>query len=125
SNTGNQENLNSSLVRSILVLLPQRAEQQAIAETLSDADALIESLEQLLAKKRQLKQGAMQELLARKKRLPGFNGEWEIRELRDICVKIQDGTHFSPKLGGKDFLYVTSTNIGCGVLDLSVADRIS
>ena len=39
---------------------------------MSDADALIESLEQLLAKKRQLKQGAMQELLTGKKRLPGF-----------------------------------------------------
>jgi type I restriction enzyme S subunit len=43
---------------------------------LSDADALIESLEQLLAKKRQLKQGAMQELLTGKKRLLGFSGEW-------------------------------------------------
>jgi len=47
-------------------------EQQAIAEALSDADALIESLEQLLAKKRQIKQGAMQELLTGQKRLPGF-----------------------------------------------------
>ena len=51
---------------------PTKAEQEAIAEALSDADALIESLEQLLAKKRQLKQGAMQELLTGKKRLPGF-----------------------------------------------------
>ena len=39
---------------------------------LSDADVLIESLEQLLAKKCQIKQGAMQELLTGKKRLPGF-----------------------------------------------------
>ena len=51
---------------------PTREEQQAIAEALSDGDALIESLGQLLAKKRQLKQGAMQELLTGKKRLPGF-----------------------------------------------------
>ena len=49
-------------------------EQEAIAEALSDADALIESLEQLIAKKRQIKQGAMQELLTGKKRLPGFIG---------------------------------------------------
>ena len=52
--------------------LPPPPEQEAIAEALSDADALIESLEQLIAKKRQIKQGAMQELLTGKKRLPGF-----------------------------------------------------
>jgi type I restriction enzyme S subunit len=53
-------------------LPPTKAEQEAIAEALSDADALIESLEQLFAKKRQIKQGAMQELLTGKRRLPGF-----------------------------------------------------
>ena len=53
-------------------LPPTKAEQESIAEALSDADALIESLEQLLAKKRHIKQGAMQELLTGKKRLPGF-----------------------------------------------------
>lgn len=78
SNTGNQENLNSSLIRSILCPVPAtEAEQEAIAEALSDADALIESLEQLIAKKRLIKQGAMQELLTGKRRLPGFDGEWE------------------------------------------------
>ncbi len=55
-----------------IALPPTKAEQEAIAEALSDADTLIESLEQLLAKKRRLKQGAMQELLTGKKRLPGF-----------------------------------------------------
>lgn len=104
---------------------PTLIEQQAIAEALSDADALIESLEQLLAKKHQIKQGAMQELLTGNKRLPGFGGPWEQRALKDLCVKIQDGTHFSPKLGGNDFLYVTSKNVGFGTLDLSTAQRIS
>ena len=51
---------------------PTKAEQEAIAGALSDADALIESLEQILAKKRNLKQGAMLELLTGKRRLPGF-----------------------------------------------------
>jgi len=55
-----------------LPLPPTKAEQEAIAEALSVADALIESLEQLIAKKRLIKQGAMQELLTGKKRLPGF-----------------------------------------------------
>jgi type I restriction enzyme S subunit len=62
-----------------------KAEQEAIAEALSDADALIESLEQLLAKKRLLKQGAMQELLTGKTRLPGFSAEWDMRRLCAIC----------------------------------------
>jgi type I restriction enzyme S subunit len=82
-----------------VVLPPTKAEQEAIAEALSDADALIESLEQLLAKKRQLKQGAMQELLTGKKRLPGFESkpgykqtevgvipeDWEIAKLAALC----------------------------------------
>ncbi|TBY18812.1 restriction endonuclease subunit S [Rhizobium leguminosarum] len=55
---------------------PPAAEQQAIAEALSDADALIEGLERLIAKKRLIKQGAMQELLTAKRRLPGFSGVW-------------------------------------------------
>ena len=63
---------------------PTKAEQEAISEALSDADALIDSLEQLLAKKRLVKQGAMQELLTGKKRLPGFSGEWEMVCMREI-----------------------------------------
>lgn len=59
-------------------------EQQAIAEALSDADALIESLDQLIAKKRQIKLGAMQELLTGKRRLPGFSGKWEVKIFGDL-----------------------------------------
>jgi type I restriction enzyme, S subunit len=65
-------------------LPPTRAEQETIAETLRDADALIESLEQLIAKKRHLKQGAMQELLTGRHRLPAFRGKWEIRTLDSL-----------------------------------------
>ena len=68
-----------------VALPPTTAEQEAIAEALSDADALIESLERLLAKKRQIKQGAMQELLTGKKRLPGFSGEWDEKRIADIA----------------------------------------
>jgi type I restriction enzyme S subunit len=82
SNSGSQENLSGKIVRSIAIPLPPtKAEQEAIAEALSDADALVESLEQLLAKKRRIKQSAMQELLTGKKRLPGFCGKWEVRPL--------------------------------------------
>ena len=66
-------------------LPPTLAEQHAIAEVLGDADALIESLEQLIAKKRAVKQGVMQELLTGTSRLPGFSGEWEVRRLGEIA----------------------------------------
>ena len=64
---------------------PSKTEQQAIAEVLSDADALVESLEQLLVKKRQIKQGAMQELLTGQMRLPGFHAEWEMKMLGEVA----------------------------------------
>jgi type I restriction enzyme S subunit len=68
--------INKDNLRSIITSRPGIAEQQTIAAALSDADVLIESLEQLIAKKRQIKQGAMQELLTGKRRLPGFTGKW-------------------------------------------------
>ena len=83
----NQENLK----RLQIPLPPTFAEQAAIAEALTDADALIESLEQLLAKKGHIKQGAMQELLTGKKRLPGFSGAWEMKRLGEIA-KIKTGS---------------------------------
>jgi type I restriction enzyme S subunit len=73
-------------------LPPTLAEQQAIAGALSDADAWIESLEQLIAKKRQIKQGAMQELLTGKRRLPGFSGEWEETTLGELATFLSGGT---------------------------------
>ncbi len=59
-------------------------EQILIGSALSDADALIDSLEQLLTKKRQIKQGAMQELLTGQRRLPGFDRPWQESKLRQL-----------------------------------------
>lgn len=61
-------------------------EQQAIAEVLTDTDNLISSLQRLIDKKKAVKQGAMEELLTGKRRLPGFNGEWVERKLGDISL---------------------------------------
>lgn len=88
---GNREGLNFGQVRSIRFPLPPTlAEQEAIVTALSDTDSLIESLEQLIAKKRQIKQGAMQELLTGKRRLPGFSGEWEVKCVGNV-LKIAHG----------------------------------
>ncbi len=86
-----QKQFNISDAVNFVYPFPPLPEQQAIAEALSDADALIESLEQLLAKKRQIKQGAMQELLTGQKRLPGFAGEWEETTLGVIAERIVGG----------------------------------
>ncbi len=59
-------------------------ERHVIADALSDVDALLNSLDALIAKKRLIKQGAMQELLAGKKRLPGYSGEWKIKSLGEM-----------------------------------------
>ncbi|MCA1938978.1 MAG: restriction endonuclease subunit S [Dechloromonas sp.] len=78
TDSGAKAGMNLATVRQIKFAVPGKLnEQQAIATALNDADALIESLEQLLAKKRQIKQGAMQELLTAQRRLPGFEGEWK------------------------------------------------
>ena len=74
-------------IKSISFPLPTKSEQTAIATALSDTDALIENLEKLIAKKRNIKQGVMQELLTGKKRLAGFKGKWvtiKIGEVADI-----------------------------------------
>ena len=76
---------NRDMSEFLIPLPPTKAEQEAIATALSDTDALIESLEQLIAKKRHIKQGAMQELLTGKRRLPGFSGEWESKLLGQIA----------------------------------------
>lgn len=64
--------------------LPPQEEQTAIAEALSDIDNLISSMQKLIEKKKAIKQGATQELLTGKKRLPGFSGEWRTYKLGEL-----------------------------------------
>ncbi len=131
-------NITSRDVKNFSIPLPPILEQKAIAQSLSDVDALITKCDRLITKKRNIKQSTMQQLLTGKKRLPGFGKkqgckqteigiipeDWKVNTLLEICIKIQDGTHFSPSLGGNDYLYITSKNIGRGVLNISDAERI-
>jgi len=103
----------NDLHETLVALPPTKAEQEAIAEALSDADALIESLEQLLTKKRNLKQGAMQELLTGKKRLPGFAAKWEVRRLGDMA-DIRDGTHQTPRYVESGIPFYSVENVTSG-----------
>ena len=82
---GGKGNLNTADLKKYRVFFPPTNEEQtAIANILSDTDALIERLGKLIAKKKAIKQGTMQQLLTGKKRLPGFSGEWELKNLGEI-----------------------------------------
>ena len=76
--------LNRNDVHQHMVACPPLAEQRAIAESLSDVDGFLRTLEALIAKKRAIKQAAMQQLLTGKTRLPGFSGEWVTKRLGDL-----------------------------------------
>ena len=88
---GGQPNLSGSIVKSISVPLPPTLEEQnSIATTLTDVDELIGGLEKLISKKKDIKQGLMQQLLTPPhkggKRLPGFSGEWEKKQLKSCLT---------------------------------------
>ena len=87
--------LNDHIKNCPLVIPRDTGEQKAIATALSDADDLITALDKLIAKKERIKEGAMQELLTGKRRLPGFSEEWEDSKLGDIS-NIQRGASPRP-----------------------------
>lgn len=89
---GAKAGMNLSGVRAIQAELPPIKEQRAIASALSDMDALLAKLDQLIAKKRDIKQAAMQELLMGRRRLTGFSGEWNNTPISRIARIISGAT---------------------------------
>ncbi len=86
SSGGAQPFLSLAQIGEITIPLPPtKSEQNAIADTLSDVDALVGALEKLIVKKRAIKQAAMQQLLTGKTRLPGFSGRWEEKPLSELA----------------------------------------
>jgi type I restriction enzyme, S subunit len=125
---GAQPKLALNRIRKFTIPLPAtKSEQQAIAEALSDTDSLIESLGQLITKKRQIKQGAMQELLTGKRRLPGFSGEW-LRFNFSQLGKTYGGLTGKSKVdfGVGSSLYVTFINVMNNiVIDCSKLENVN
>ena len=106
-------------VKNLYILYPPITEQRAIAEALSDVDGLIAALDKKIAKKRLLKQGAMQQLLTGKKRLTGFTDEWVDTPIGE-GVRFQVGYPFQSQ-------YFTSDRIGKRLVknrDLKSNDQI-
>ena len=104
SGDGGRGGLNKKLLSSLNVVIPPLPEQKAIAKALSDVDDLIAALDKKIAKKRLIKQGAMQQLLTGKTRLPGFTDEW-VETSIGTGIKFQVGFPFQSQ-------YFTSDKVG-------------
>lgn len=76
--------LGSSRFERLCLAWPKLEEQNAIAFALSDVDTLISSLDQLITKKRDIQQAAIQQLLTGERRLPGFSGPWDVKPMRAL-----------------------------------------
>jgi type I restriction enzyme S subunit len=110
------KHLNVSDMRSLLLPSPPVEEQRAIAEALSDVDALLAALDRLVAKKRDLKQAAMQQLLAGHTRLPGFHGEWKETTLGQIGDCVIGLTYKPENVVEHGLLVLRSSNVQNGRL---------
>jgi len=84
-------NISQQNLKGVLVTVPPPLEQCGIASALGDVDALLDGLERLIAKKRDLKQAAMQQLLTGQTRLSGFSGPWKVKTLRSVIVDLEAG----------------------------------
>ena len=105
----------------IFVRLPPELEQRAIAEALSDVDGLLGGLDRLIAKKRDLKQAAMQQLLTGQTRLPGFHGEWEVKRLGEICELKMGRTppRLNPAYWGEGYVWLSIADLQSKVVSSS------
>ncbi|MBD1211529.1 MAG: restriction endonuclease subunit S [Dolichospermum circinale Clear-D4] len=127
-----QPGINSNEYSQLQIPLPPLAEQKAIAHALSDVDNLITAIDQLITKKRNIKQGTMQELLTGKKRLPGFSGKWEVKKLGDIGECIIGLTYKPENVKESGLLVLRSSNIADNQLkfddtvfvDVEVTDKL-
>ena len=93
-----QPGINGTEYARLPVPLPPLEEQRAIATALSDVDALLAALDRLIAKKRDIKQATMQQLLTAQTRLPGFEGEWERVRLGDHVTFLKNGVNSRAEL---------------------------
>lgn len=82
---------NDNLKSTFLCYPRNKDEQSRIATALSNVDELITTLKKLIEKKRNIKKGAMQELLSGKSRLSGFTDEWMETKIGSITGKIPRG----------------------------------
>jgi type I restriction enzyme, S subunit len=119
-------NLRIPVLKELQISAPPIPEQHAIAEALSDLDTLLGALDRLIAKKRDLKQAAIQQLLTGQTRLPGFKGEWEVRLLKEIVqTPVTDGPHLTPRFFDTGIPFLSVNNLIENRIDLTELRFIS
>lgn len=119
--------INNKHINPLVIPIPPEEEQKSIANALSDVDNLLAKLDQLIAKKSDIKKGAMQELLTGKRRLPGFNKPWGGIRLRDIGTTYGglSGKSKTDFENGKSH-YIPFTNVMSNVtIDMNQLDKVS
>jgi type I restriction enzyme S subunit len=130
--TGQPQIVRSPIAAFRVAVPPSLPEQRAIATALSDVDALLAALDRLIAKQRDLKQAAMQQLLTGQTRLPGFKGQWEDTTLGEIGQCIIGLTYKPENVVEHGLLVLRSSNVQNGRLayndnvhvNLKVADHL-
>ncbi len=122
--TTNLASISKSSLGELTVAIPCLAEQRAIAAALSDVDALLAGLDRLIAKKRDLKQAAMQQLLTGQTRLPGFQGDWEVKRVSDFGDLVTGGTPRTDikEYWGEGYPWITPTDMTSS-RDMSTSER--
>src|SRR5262249_36825675 len=113
--------INNKHVKPLVFPLPGIDEQHAIAEALSDVDGLLGGLDRLIAKKRDLKQAAMQQLLTGQTRLPGFHGEWKVKKIGEFTDCTAGGT---PSTGVPAYWGGTIRWMSSGELNLKRVEEV-
>jgi type I restriction enzyme S subunit len=113
--TGSMPKISGETLRKLLLPLPSLPEQRAIADILSDTDALLAGLDRLIVKKRNLKRAAMQQLLTGRTRLPGFDGEWATTQLGKV-VDIDPESLRSDIPSDFTFNYIALEDVDRGLL---------
>ncbi len=127
---GTVQGIKGSVLHQIPLIVPSKEEQTKIAAFLSAVDEKISQLSQKHVLLSQYKQGMMQKMFSQQIRFKADDGsefgEWEEKKLSEICIKIKDGTHFSPKtFEVGDYKYLTSKNVKNGYLDFSKLEYVN
>ncbi len=116
---------NGRLLSESFLIRPPLPEQRSIALALSDMDGLLSSLDQLIAKKHNLKKATMQQLLTGKTRLSGFSGEWKAKRLGELAEMYSGGTPTTSvhSYYGGDIPWVSISDMTKGGKFITMTDR--
>ena len=123
------DSVRHDMIQKMQIPIPSTKEQASIAKILSDVDHLIIALQKLIAKKKAIKQGVMQELLTGKRRLPGFSGNWQESVLSDICLVLNGdrGIHYptDSEFVKTGIPFINAGHLHKGTVDFSYMNYIS